>query len=148
MSAATPSPRPRGSAIRFASLVAGLLWAGAGLAAQSGNQFNVTVSLNTGLPAVAPTSAFCRLGPGPLTFGAIVTIVCATGTVVDVSAPATTAPWVPIHGGAYRFHRLTDNLLGVAIPGMIDSYVGLGTVTSWRWVTLSDRDYLELLLGW
>ena len=131
-------------------LASGLIWAGAALAAPSaGNQFNVAVRLLNpgGVPAV-PASAFCRVGPTRLTFGAIVTVVCATGAVVNVESPPAAVHWAPLHGGAYRFNRLADEVQGVEFPGTIDSYIGLGTVTSWRWVTLPNRDYLELQLGW
>jgi hypothetical protein len=107
------------------------------------------IELHTGGVSSASNSAFCRVGPGPSTFGAIVTIVCATGAVVGVEAPRMAVPWAPIHGGAYRFTRLTGNdLPGTPFFGGIDSYTGVGTVTSWRMVNLTDRDYLEMMFGW
>ena len=118
-------------------------------AGSASGQFNVTVDLQPATVPVAPSSAFCVRGPGPDTFGAIVTIVCATGVVVDVKAPRTAAPWVPIHGGAYRFTQLAGHELpGQRLMGGIESYTGVGTVTTWRRVSLPDRDYLEMLVGW
>ena len=118
-------------------------------AGSASGQFNVTVELQPATGPVAPSSAFCVKGPGPDTFGAIVTIVCATGVVVDVKAPRTAAPWVPIHGGAYRYtHLAGQELPGGRLMGGIDSYTGVGTVTTWRRVSLPDQDYLEMLVGW
>lgn len=110
-------------------------------AAPGSGQFNVTATLQ---PASSPT-VFCRTNPGGLTFGAIVTVVCSTGTVVDISPSSTGMPWAPMHGGAYRYilpGRAVD------LPGTIDSYVGAGTTTSWRVIKLSNLDYLELMVGW
>jgi len=129
------------------------MWAlSAGAGAGSG-QFNVNINLHnngsSGTSNGTSNSAFCRIGPGPRTFGAIVTIVCSTGVVVDIEAPRTAVPWAPIHGGAYRFNHLSeDELPGTRYLGGVDSYTGVGTITSWRLVNLPDRDYLEMLVGW
>jgi hypothetical protein len=115
------------------------------LSGQSAASFKVIVTLQASQPA----SAFCRVGPGPNTFGAVVTVVCATGAVVNIEAPANATPWGPIHGGAYRYHHLSENVLfGMNFPGGIDLYTGVGTVTSWRIVNLPDRDYLEMQMDW
>lgn len=114
-------------------------------AAQLNGQFNVTVNLQSANSPTLPQSVFCRTSPGGLAFGAIVTVVCSTGTVVDISPSSTGMPWAPMHGGAYRYilpGRAVD------LPGTIDSYVGAGTTTSWRVIKLSNLDYLELMVGW
>lgn len=117
-------------------------------AAQVGGQFNVTVnlqSLGAGQNAT-PNSAFCRSTNAPGSFGATVTVVCATGAVVDISPGRSDMPWSPMHGGAYRYLLQASqdgNLLGT-----VDSYIGTGTITSWRVINLVDRDYLEMLVGW
>lgn len=113
-------------------------------AAQLATPFNVTVRL----PG-ASKAGFCTKGAEPSTFGAIVTIVCATGAVVDVAAPRNATVWTPIHGGAYRFLRISpDEVQGVQYVQSMESFTGVGTVTSWRMVSLADRDYLEMLIGW
>lgn len=112
-------------------------------AATVSGQFNVTVAL------AGSAAGFCSSGPGDATFGTIVTVVCATGAWVNTRAPGATVPWAPIHGGAYRFIRLTNHELPLTgIHGGIDTFLGVGTVTSWRLVSLADRDYLEMLTGW
>ena len=113
-------------------------------AAQVNGQFNVTVDLNT--PATAPKSAFCRSSNAPGSFGATVTVVCKTGAVVNISPGRTGAPYTPMHGGAYRYSFQANR--GGNLLGTVDSYVGIGTTTSWRVINLSDRDYLEMLVNW
>jgi hypothetical protein len=128
------------------------LWGGTAVAGAGVGRFDVGIVLRNNTVSGPPDSAFCRIGPSAQTFGSIVTIVCATGAVVNIEAPDKALPWVPLHGGAYRFSRLTSTellgMLGMQFPGAIDSYTGLGTVTSWRHVNLGDREYLEMLLGW
>jgi len=126
-------------------------WALPACPAPSSAAFNVRVKLQVSadVESAVPSSAFCRIDPGPLTFGAIVTIVCATGAEVDIEAPRTAVPWPPIHGGAYRFTPLTGSELpGTPFSGGIVSYTGVGTVSSWRMVNLTGWNYLEMLIGW
>jgi hypothetical protein len=131
----------------FASvfLMVSVLQANICLAAQTSNAFNVVVRLNN--PAAPPPSesAFCRSNKGSGSFGATVTIVCATGAVVDIAALGNGIPWKPTHGGAYRF--ITQFSTATDYRDTINNK-GVGTVTSWRTVNLQDRDYLELLIGW
>lgn len=116
------------------------------VAASTAAPFQVRVAIKA---PDAPTSAFCRVGPSPTTFGAIVTVVCATGAVVNIEPPAGQTLAGPIHGGAYRFHHVSDNVLfGGHFPGGIDIYTGVGTITTWRVVTLPDWEYLELQMAW
>lgn len=108
--------------------------------------FNVRVAIKA---PDAPSSAFCRVGPSPTTFGAVVTVVCETGAVVNIEPPAGQTPFRPIHGGAYRFHHVSDNVLfGGYFAGGIDIYTGVGTITTWRVVTLPDWEYLEMQMAW
>lgn len=124
-------------------------------AGQANGQFNVTVTLQSpngpsgpGNPA-APKSAFCTKGPDRSTHGAVVTIVCSTGAVVNISAPDSASVFRPIHGGAYRFNHLAeDQLPGLGLTGGVNSYTGVGTTTAWRIVNLPEREYLEMLIGW
>jgi hypothetical protein len=114
-------------------------------AAQVSRPFNVTVNLQT---TVVPDSdsAFCRTTNAPGSFGATVTVVCKTGAVVDIAPGKTGMPWTPMHGGAYRY--LFQISSGGYALGTIDSYVGVGSVASWRVVNLTDWQYLEMLVNW
>ena len=111
-------------------------------AAQGSGQFYVTATLLTA--ATAPSSVFCR-SSSALAFSAIVTVVCATGEVVDITAPARGIPWAP--GGAYHY-IMQGSYAGSGVPDAFDGFVGPGTAASWRIIQLVDRDYLELLVGW
>lgn len=117
-------------------------------AGQSSGQFNVTVTLLSANSPSAPNAGFCIKGPEPGTLGAVVTIVCATGAVVDVETARPGMPWTP-RRGAYRFTHLTDaELPGELFQGVVDSYTGIETMTTWRKVSLLGQDYLEMLVGW
>lgn len=94
-------------------------------------QFNVTVNLET-----APAS--CRSTNAPGSFGATVTVVCSSGAISETQSPQ--------RGGAYRYIFRVSS--GETLLGTIDSYAGVGTVTTWRVAHLADRDYLEMLVGW
>ncbi len=114
-------------------------------AAQVNGQFNVTVTLLSATSPALPETAFCRTS-AVLAFGALVTVVCATGEVVDITAPARGIPWAPAHGGAYRF--ILPGSYAAGLPDFYDGYTWPGTVATWRMIRLADRDYYELLVGW
>jgi hypothetical protein len=82
----------------------------------------------------------------PGSYGALVTVVCNTGVVVEISPPDGHRPGMPIHGGAYRF--LPPITWAGVMSGDPDFQTGLGTVTSWRIVNLRDREYLEMTVRW
>jgi hypothetical protein len=138
------SKRRLGRVVRL--LLAGVFMLGAafGHAGQANGQFNVTVNLQTA--GTAPQSAFCKTDPGGMAFGAVATIVCSTGVVVNIEPGRTGPPLSPMHGGAYRF------VTGVWRSGIRfdaeDGSAGSGTSTSWRMVNLSNRDYLEMTVAW
>ena len=113
------------------------VWAG-----QTGGQFIVTARLQ----AAGPSSAFCRSSNLPDSFGAVVTVVCSTGAVVDIAPGRTSAPLSPMHGGAYRY--VTQVWRSGDAVDIVDASTGAGTTTSWRVVTLANRDYLEMTLAW
>ena len=115
------------------------------IAAPSNGQFNVTATLVSAADLTLPKSAFCRTTP-LLAFGAIVTIVCATGEVVDITAPAQSNSYTSVHGGAYRFILPISDIAG--LPGFYDGNPAYGTAASWRVIRLADRDYYELLVLW
>ena len=117
-------------------------------AATAGFQVRVALALpGSGVPpGTGPGPDFCRLENAPGAFGAILTVVCRTGVVVELSPAPGARGWSPIHGGAYRF------LPPVSHAGVLSAesnfQTGLGTVTSWRVVNLHDRDYLEMTVRW
>jgi hypothetical protein len=115
-------------------------------AAETSSNFNVTVKLGTGTTPPETETGFCRRTNVPGAFGAAVTVVCSTGAVVEISPGHEGPPVVPMHGGAYRFLTLTSGA-GV-MPDSEENFTGLGTVTSWRVVHLSNRDFLELTVRW
>jgi hypothetical protein len=117
------------------------------LSAFAGQQeaaFKVTVTL---LPSTA-TSAYCTTTNGQGSFGANVTVVCATGSLVDLTPPpkASGTPRVPTHGGAYRY--VTQMSRAGDGYGPYDVYSVTGTVTTWRTVNLQDRSYTEMTVSW
>ena len=68
-----------------------------------------------------------------------VLVVCSTDPGVERPVPKQTRPW------DYRFSiplRIGD------LNGNVDLYSGAGTITSWRMVRLSNREYLEMTVGW
>jgi hypothetical protein len=111
-------------------------------AAQAVAKFDVMINLQS---AAAPSqTGLCSINE-PGNFGATVTVVCSTGTVTDISALASGLPYLPIHGGAYRFMTRVQE---VSANVDIDSYTGVGTSTAMRVVRLSDREYIEMTVGW
>ena len=115
-------------------------------AAQVNGQFNVTVNLQSANSPTLPQSAFCTTTPGGLAFGATVTVVCSTGALVDIAPSRTGMPWSPMHGGAYRY--IFQASRGTDVLGTIDSYVGVGTTTSWRVVNVANWEYFEMTTAW
>jgi hypothetical protein len=115
-------------------------------AATAATRFEVKVTLASGV-GPAPQGDFCRLSNAPGAFGAILTVVCRTGVVVQVESPAGAPGWSAIQGGGQRYHLSSFAQAGV-MSGTSDLHTGLGTVTSWRLVNLADRDYLEMTVRW
>jgi len=137
------------SKLTTASFVLAVVFSGLGVsagAAQGSGQFLVTATLpggnsSTGNPAASATG-FCSKNTGLNGFGASVTVVCSTGTVVDLFSD----PWMTAQGGAYRY--LSHVRSRGALLGTIDSYSGAGNETSWHVIDLPDRKYLEMQVGW
>ena len=113
-------------------------------ASQISSQFNVKVAVGGEL-----AGGICVRGHDSSAFGTIVNIVCATGVAIGIEAPRNAVAWTPIHGGAYRFTRVSpDEIRGVQYIQAAGSYTGAGTITSWRMVSMADREYLEMLVDW
>jgi hypothetical protein len=146
---ATCDSRRRGPKRAFACAVASILaLAGTDCSAgQAMSSFMVEVNADKSSLQTPPAAqtGLCRRADVPGAFGAIVTVVCATGAVVSID-PRNGSPWGPTHGGAYRFLP-PRSAAGVDSSGM-DINTGLGTVTSWRVVRYSDYAYLELTVRW
>ena len=130
-------------AVKLAVVIASLFLSAH--AAQVSEQFKVTVTLLPAGGSALPKSAFCRTTPA-LAFGALVTVVCATGEVVEITAPSRGFQWSPVHGGAYRF--ILPSSYAAELPYFYDGFAGYGTVARWRMIQLADRDYYELLVAW
>ena len=115
-------------------------------AGQSSGQFNVTINLQTGNPAPIATTGLCRSSTGVGMFGAALTVVCATGDIATYSGNPADLPWATIPNNPYRLVTTVTN--SGEMLGTIDSYTGAGTITSWRVLKLTDRDYLEMMVHW
>ena len=137
-------------------------WALPSTAGQASSQFNVSVSLLPApvqpttpatppkpviVPPGIPISAFCTKNNIPSAHGAVVTVVCSTGAVVEIE-PGKQAghPYTPMHGGSYRY--VTHVTPNGYLADTEDAFGGAGTTTAWRVVRLTGRDYLEMTLGW
>lgn len=145
----------RTATCRFGSLRAVVLIIAVGLsmqgvpvsAGQTAGQFLVTAKLQSGAGGVGgASSAFCRTSDLPGAFGAVITVVCSTRAIVAITPGRSGAPLSPMHGGVYQFAtRVWRSNDAVEIA---DLTTGAGTTTSWRVVTLANREYLEMTLAW
>jgi hypothetical protein len=133
--------------LRAAACVLAIAAAGTAEGARTESRFNVEVTLENGsqVPALSGTG-LCRMSNVPGSFGAIVTVVCATGVVVEIWSPNSRSSWLPTHGGSYRF--LPPVSLAGVMSGSLDMNTGLGTVTSWRVIKMADHDLLEMTVRW
>lgn len=132
---------PQASAAKAFALAALLFfWALPSQAAQSNTQFTLTINLQS------PNAGLCQSGTRIGTFGATVTVVCTTGTAEKFSGNIASLPTTTADDNSYRF--LTQISRSGEPLGTVDSYVGIGTVTSWRVVNLDNQDYLEMMVHW
>lgn len=130
------------SGLRLVSLLmlaaSGSAWAG-----QASADLLVRVNL---VPASSPPErVFCTSSPGPRSFGATVTLVCATGAVVSVDETDSAGRLI-LHGGARRYWLQPAD--GRPALGWLDAVAAAGTVTGWQILRQSGRDYVELTWGW
>jgi hypothetical protein len=137
----------RGARILRAAACVLALAAATGQAAHTDSRFFVEVTLEKGSPVPGhPDSGLCRISNMPGAYGAVVTVVCATGVVVEIWSPNSRSSWLPTHGGSYRF--LPPVSLAGVMSGSLDMNTGLGTVTSWRVIKMADHDLLEMTVRW
>ena len=140
------------------------MWTSPGFAGQTNNGFLVSVQLIPApqtppnvppnvppnappiVPPGLPISAFCKKNNIPSAQGALVTVVCTTGAVVAIEPGRDGQPFTPMHGGAYRY--VTQVTPNGDLSDTVDAFGGAGTTTAWRVVKSTDRDYLEMTLGW
>ena len=139
-----------GKPARWAAFAMVLLMFGAGLshAGQLSVPITVTVQLSGGArPGTAPTeNGFCRVAGDPYAFGAIVTVACSTGAVVNIAPGRAGPPVSPMHGGAYYF---LSQAWPTSDARTIDDAGGsFGTTTSWRVVQIANREYHEMMVAW
>lgn len=107
----------------------------------------VHINVNqSGAANATPLTGVCQNSTGSGLFGATVTVVCGTGVFLDISVGKSGMPWQPTHGGAYRY--VTQVSAPGGFLGTVDIYSGIGTITALRVISLGDRDYLEMTVGW
>ena len=114
-------------------------------AVTSSGMFAVTATFVSAGNPTQPKSAFCHT-TSALAFGALVTVVCATGAVVSVAPPASAAPDVPTFGRAYQ--GIVSRTFSPVLSNFMESSAGFGVASSWRLVQVGDRSYYELQMGW
>jgi len=127
---------------KFAALLT--LWAFPAQSAQISTQFSVLINLNN--DAAIKNTDLCRSSARVGVFGETVIVVCSSGESVAFSGKAAGLPWSPVQDGAYRFITFAPG--SAEALDDVTSFAGIGTVTSWRVIKLSNRDYLELMIGW
>jgi hypothetical protein len=118
------------------------LWALPVHATQTSTQFDVLINLQT--DGGVPNSGLCRSSTQVGTFGDAVTVICSSGEIVGLSSDATVLP--VIQAGTYRFVILTPS--SAESLGKVNTYAGLGPVSSWHKVNVAGLDYLELTISW
>ena len=128
----------------FAFATLSTLWAFSCQAGQSSKQFTVLINLKNNNTLIQ--DRVCRSSVKIGVFGENVTVVCATGVATEFNGNSNNLPWSPVQDGEYRFVTMAPKIANIQDGN--DSYAGMGTVTSWRLVSLSNRDYLELMIGW
>jgi hypothetical protein len=113
-------------------------------AAQTTAPFTLTINLQDS-SSVTPNAGLCRSTSMIGTFGASMTVFCATGAITSFTGDTSTLPWTTMQDSSYRF--VTQVTRAGELLGTIDIYTG-GTVTSWRVIRLANRDYLEMIVHW
>jgi hypothetical protein len=79
--------------------------------------------------------------------GAIVRVVCTSGQFVSIEAQPG-APYLGVHGSAYRYYFASGVPASLRYLGGEDPWVGPGTVTSIRIIYPEDQDgIIEMRVG-
>jgi len=135
----------RAVSVKKLLLLAALLgaWVLPSQAAQTSAPFNLTINLQNS--SSMPDSGLCRSTSMIGTFGSTMTVYCSSGAIASFSGDPSTLPWTTKQDSSYRF--VTQVSRAGELMGTIDIYTG-GTVTSWRVIRLTDRDYLEMMVHW
>jgi hypothetical protein len=120
------------------------IWAAPAFAGTAQASFAVQIDLQNS-NTITPNTGLCRSTSMIGTFGASMTVYCATGAIASFSGDPSTLPWTTKQDSSYRF--VTQVSRAGELLGTIDIYTG-GTVTSWRVIRLTDRDYLEMMVHW
>ena len=117
-------------------------WALPSHAGKANADFNVTVTLEKSALA---NMGLCSSHTGVGAFSATVTVVCTTGIAVGLEAIGKGMPWLPVHGGAYRF---VTNAYNANQSARVDSYTGTDTSTAFNTMNSAGQDYIEMTIGW
>lgn len=118
----------------------------AGAAEHSRAAFPVTINLSySGDPYATPNTALCRSSSGIGTFGSTLTVVCSSGAIVGYAGVNSSLPWVTQDS---PFRYLISAYSAGQPLGVVDSYTGVGTFTTWRMISLDHQDYLEMMVHW
>jgi hypothetical protein len=113
-------------------------------ASQVSEQFKVLINLKSN--GKFSNASLCRISTGIGFFGETVNVECYSEKSVTLSSNTSNLLGTAMQDGSYR--SLTQfSKAGVSL-GTRDIYAGGGSVTSWRVMSLDDRDYIELMVGW
>ena len=113
--------------------------------------FGATVTVVCGIRSNPPGGSFTN---SPDTGSGTQTPAASTGAATDTpgasngtSLPLAGVPRsnLPIPSAAYRFVTFIS---GNQLPGIVDAYTSGGTSTAFRVVSLADREYIEMTVGW
>jgi len=132
---------PVTAAVGLASVIG--LGASPSHAVQTSLPLNITVQLSR---SVITNTGLCRSSNRIGSFGETITVICSTGKQVNFRSNTSALPWTAIQDGPFRFVTVLSK--AGEPKGMVDSYTGFGTITSWRVVSLKDIDYLEMTVHW
>ena len=132
------------NAVVLLAVMPAVLWVSSVHAAQSSSQFDVLINLQAS--SWASNAVLCRSSTQIGPFGDAVTVICSSGEIIDFSGDTATLPWSTTQADAYRFVTLTPK--SSESMGTINTYAGLGPVSSWRRINLANLNYLELTISW
>jgi hypothetical protein len=124
----------------------GLLAISAGLAClqQAGaGQASAELKVQVASADSGGARVFCSSDLSPAGSGATVTVVCSTGAVARIAAPAR---FTVAHGGAYQYVLQVGDGGRFVLEG--DSQTRADSGALWRLVKLGNQEYLEFTWVW